>query len=194
MVLNGIHTSEEALLAAKDDGGRRLRTLGISPARESHGVRNGRVLVAGMSAKAAWVFGLEPEEWERWACAAVRDAGMTPVYRPKPSWTGSSRIEDYEVSGPEEPIQDALKTVQAVVTHHSNVGVDCLVHGVPYWTSLGVAKRLSAPTIQDLKSWRTPRFEDRVRLLSQIAWQQFSSEELRTGFAFRHLLRGVVSL
>lgn len=162
----------------------RAAELGIKPSPYRSG---SHILVAGMSAKAAWAEKLEPvESFERRCIDVLRTITDRPiVYRPKPTWKAAKPIEGVRYSAPEEPLSQVLADCHAVVTHHSNVAVDGLVAGVPAFCLEGVALPMS---LQDVRLIEHPRYQDgREQWIADVAWCQFNVAEMRDGVAWRHL-------
>lgn len=149
--------------------------------------RGARILLAGMGAKAAWAERCEPvESWERNAIREIRAVTDRPIlYRPKPSWSGARPIHEPGVqyySGKEKLRFDDL---WAVVTHHSNVSVDGLACGVPAFVWFGVSKPMG---LQNLNSIDEPLYPvGREQWLNDIAYCQWSLDEMADGTCWRHL-------
>lgn len=144
-----------------------------------------KILVAGMSAKAAWAERLEPvESWERRAIKAIRNiTDRSIVYRPKPSWKDAAPIEGVEYSAPSERLD--LDDCWAVVSHHSNVCVDGLLHGVPVFAWDGVAAQMGS---NDLRLIESPvRPDGRQQWANDLAYAQWSVAEMSDGSVWRHL-------
>jgi hypothetical protein len=146
------------------------------------------ILVAGMSAKSAGVYGLGPQEFEENVVQSLLEATDSPiVYRPKPSWPGATPIEGAAYSPPDEPVEDVLARCKLVVTHHSNVAVDAIVAGKPCVVlGDGVGLRMSS-TLGDLDNPYFPSDAERLQWLSDIAWTQWNVSEIRRGKPWRHL-------
>lgn len=167
----------------------RLKSLGI---RLRDWRKSGDfVLVAGMSHKAAEACGYGPGEWESWAIEEVKKHTDLPVlYRPKPSCKFSRIVQaDYAPSGLN--IQEALKGCHALVTHHSNCAVDALVEGIPVFVWEGVASPMG---LQDLSKIEDPYFpSDRQAWAEDIAWTQWTFDEIATSAPWEHLhSRGLI--
>jgi hypothetical protein len=141
-----------------------------------------RVLVAGMSGKAAKDWGYEPEQWERSAIERLRKAGAELiVYRPKPTFPASTPLPGAEYDKQGLSIEVRIHHVDAVVSHHSNVAIDALVAGLPIYVDTGISKSLSVPSIEDVVGAKAPDYEIRYRFLKQVAWHQWTLEELTSG-------------
>lgn len=144
------------------------------------------ILLAGMGDKGAKAEGFRPEQWERQAIADIRKVTDRPIlYRPKPSWRDARPIEGTDFSPREIDISYALAHAYAVVTHHSNVGVDALVSGIPVFSWAGVASTLASQNLSEIDSPRHP--EGREQWARDIAYTQFSIAEMARGVPWRHL-------
>lgn len=78
----------------------------------------------------------------------------------------------------------------AMVTHSSNVAVDAVLMGVPVF----VAPTCPASPVGniDLTKMETPNMPDRLRWFNSLMAQQFSVDEMRSGFA-RDRMQAVIS-
>lgn len=167
-----------------DRSDRRVRGFGlkIKPWRDA----GKYILLAGMSGRNAESIGIPPNEWEFRAVEEIRKHTDRPIlYRPKPSWRAARKIHGTRHSPPEVSIHDALTDCHAVVTHHSNAAIDGLIAGVPAFCWEGVATPMA---LQDLSQIETPYLpEGREQWAANIAWCQWSVNEMRSGAAWRHL-------
>lgn len=165
-------------------GPERAKAVGISakPWRE----RGQHILLAGMGDKAANVEGKAVESWERQALEALqRTTKRRVIYRPKPSWLQAKPIVGTVYSPKDQALESVLENCHAVVTHHSNVAVDALVAGVPSFCWQGVAAPLS---LQDLAQIEEPFYPPaRDQWISDIAYTQWSVDEMAAGRAWQHL-------
>lgn len=165
--------------------GDRARALGVVA---KPWVGNGNhILVAGMSAKAAWAEKLEPvESFERNVINTIRKVTDRPIiYRPKPSWKDARPIGGVKYSDPRQSLAEVLKDCHAVVTHHSNVAVDGLVAGIPCFVWAGVAMPMAS---DDLRRIDNPvRLDGREQWIADIGYTQWNIEEMRCGLPWRLL-------
>lgn len=167
-----------SLLVDHDYDDTRLRVHGVKIEKTRQPGK--RVLVCGMSAKAAGTWDLRPQQWEEMAVRRLRAAGATVVYRPKQSWSGAYAIPGAEYNRGGE-IQQILPMVDAVVSHHSNAAVDALAAGLPIYVQTGISRPLSIPTIEAAVGAEGLDYETRARFLRQVAWHQWRLDELRSG-------------
>lgn len=159
----------------------------VAPARR---VDDGYVLLAGMSDKAASVYGLAPEQWERRAAERLLATTRRPVlYRPKPSWRGFSRIAGTELDDVRRSATDAVRGAWAVVTHHSNIALTAVCAGVPvYGVEDGVGLDACSGPIESVEDWSLPSAEWRQQWLQDVSYAQWTLDEIAAGRMFRHLL------
>lgn len=143
------------------------------------------LLIAGMSEKAAGTHGFRFKQWERETeehLVSMR-TGFRIVVRPKPN-----------KSAPAQPsIQEALRSVRLLVTHHSNTAVDALVAGVPYWAKKGVGSLVCSPELNEhlvANPWmHYPDDIQRFQFLYDTAYAQWKPSEMATGAAWDYIRR-----
>lgn len=158
----------------------------IKPWREP--TANGHVLVVGMSAKAAAAEGFDAEEWEKNTIARLAQFTKRPIiYRPKPNWLGAHEIKGSIWGGGGVELEDAFKGCHAVVAHHSNVAVDALIAGIPCICPGGAASVLSGKTLDEIED--PPMPDGREQWAADLAYTQWSLEEMQSGAAWRYLIR-----
>jgi hypothetical protein len=163
----------------------RLAHFNIVPEPWREGGRH--ILLAGMGDKGCVAEGYLPTQWEKEVISELRRHTDRPIiYRPKPSWRGAKPIEGVGFSPRDQEIEIALTDCHAVVTHHSNAGVDGLIAGIPCFTEQGVAKPMSLSGLNLIEMPRHP--EDRGQWLSDVCWTQWNPEEMSLGLPWRHLL------
>lgn len=160
--------------------------------------QKGHILLAGMSEKSAGVYGLGPEEWERFAAIRLLKITRRPiVYRPKPSWLHSGQIPGAKKSDPGTSLKDDLTGCALVVTHHSNVAMDALRYGIPVHCVTGPWVGFSTP-IRDyggsLSVLEPPEPLLVQKLLCALSYHQWHTKEMRSGawwkFFRRHYMEG----
>lgn len=161
----------------------RFLSLGveIKPWREPG--RN--ILVAGMSHKAAAAEGLEPLLWERNAVNELKQYTDRPIYfRPKPNCMRSRPIPG-SIWQKSNSLSAGFNNVYAVLARHSNVAVDALIEGIPVYCEDGVASVMSIGELSQIDNIAYP--DDRLQLMSDIAWCQFTPAEMAQGLPWKHL-------
>lgn len=132
---------------------------------ESLGQRGKNIIVCGMSKKAAGTHGLVHDQWELGVVEEFRRAGYPVVWRPK---------------GSLPPIDQALDGARALVAYHSNCTVDALFAGVPFHCLSGVG-RLMAHPMKGLITASARSYYDRVKFLADVAYCQWTPDEMRSG-------------
>lgn len=164
----------------RDYDDRRLRQFKVTAAPSR--APGPRVLICGMSAKAAISWGLDPEGWERQAARTLIATGAVVTYRPKPRWMEARRIDGatFEDSS-RVSITDSFARVDAVATHHSNAAIDALASGLPVYAGIGLARALSVERLEHLPGAVAPDRGARQRFLCQVAWHQWTLSELSAG-------------
>ena len=140
------------------------------------------MLAGGMSPKAAGTHGYAYGQWEeRIRASLTRIRPDLPVImRPKPN----------KRAVPQIPIYEVLQTTRLLVTHHSNAAIDALLLGVPVYAVKGVGRLASADTL-DAAALEHPyelNYAARLQLLADVAYAQWTPQEMRSGEAWQHAL------
>lgn len=145
----------------------------------------GHIVVQGQSAKAAGIYGLAAEEWERTAIAELRRTSTRSiVYVPKNSWDGKRPLEGTEYH--DGPVEQALDGAFALVAHHSNAAIMAIERGLPVSVADGVALDFSVQ-IPQLEEAPRPDEEAIRQFMERVSWLQWSTLEIRNGTLQRFL-------
>lgn len=180
-VVDGLHAGH--YVNRMDHDPSRVRRFNIE--RRAFTRRGTHILLYGQSAKAAWVYDLEPEAWERAAIAAIRTYSDRPIiYKPKHSWKEARPIPGVGYSPPTEPTALLLRNCWAVVTHHSNTGLHALEKGVPVFTEDGISTPLAKRYLSEIEKPWYPSERERDQFLANVAWTQWSVAEITNGLPF----------
>ena len=150
-----------------------------------------QVTIVGMSDKAAWTHGYKYMEWEeatkRYLQNKYEGMGFNFVIRHKPRGKEAKKAE---------PISEVLRNTYYVVSHHSNVGVDAIIAGIPYTCRKGVAMHLAPITnpddfVRDLHLLRPfiPSFEQKYNLMCDIAYVQWTTAEMSKGLCWDYITK-----
>jgi hypothetical protein len=83
------------------------------------------------------------------------------------------------------PLQEALETAHALVTHSSNVAIEAACLGTPVFVAPGSAAAPIGST--DLTTIETPLYPERMPWLAHLAHNQYSFEECANGTAWEML-------
>jgi len=158
----------------------RLSGFGVSvkPWRSS----GDEIVIAGSTAKSCAEHGFSYMGWERRVAEALQDCGKRVVYRPKPKDKNARLMEGFGYD--DRPLAEALKSAWAWVTHHSNSAIDALTAGVPVHCATGAAAAFSVPMDQIADP---PLLEGREQFLADVAWLQWTLDEMRSGQAWAHM-------
>lgn len=146
------------------------------------------ILIAGSSEKSCTQHGFRYMEWEAKTAQALNGLGYEVVYRPKPTDPNARPLHGFRFD--RRPLDQALASAHALVTHHSNTSIDALLAGVPVHCVTGAAAAFSVPLDQIAKP---PKLPGREQFLYDVAWLQWTEDEMRSGALWSHLKeRGLV--
>lgn len=116
--------------------------------------------------------------WHQRAAEAVKRAGHRVVIRDHPG-RHQENVSLYQ----------QLEGASAVVTWASGAAVKALLHGVPVFH--GLPQWIGAPAARPFSPSLTAPFRgDRTEFFTRLAWAMWTVEEIGSGVAFDHLLRG----
>ena len=164
--------------------GDRLKRFGVELKQAKPGAH---IVVAGMSERSAQDHGMVAEQWERSAIGMIKaHSARSIIYRPKPSWKQAREIGGvgYVKEG---KIESVLDGAHALVTHHSNTAIDAIAAGVPVYCKTGVGSILSTVSLDDIENPRVPSDAERLSLLQDVAYLQWSIAEMRSGACWDYL-------
>jgi hypothetical protein len=120
----------------------------------------------------------QPSGWHQRAAKHLQAMGHRVVVRGHP---GAKQHN--------ETLYPQLAGAKFVVTWGSGAAIKALLYGVPVYH--GLPKWIGAPAARPFgKVLGEPFRGDRGEFLTQLAWAMWSVEEIGSGHAFRHLLRG----
>lgn len=110
------------------------------------------------------------------------------VYRPKPSWPGFREIAGTTLSGSDESLMQALSKADLLITHGSAAAFEAIVSGIPAITlGPGVTRPVSSDKVEDINDPPFPSVDARFHYCCQVAWAQWTAEELASGEAWSFL-------
>lgn len=187
VAVNDRHST--AYFMRRDHDSARWDSLGVKLQPRQNTSAEKVILVPGMSGKAAWSFGMADESYEQDIIAKLQTKTKRQlVYRPKPTFTKAKPIPG-SAFDKNDPLDQMLAKTHCVVGHHSNVGSDALVAGVPVQMKFGIASHTSV-CMNDLALIEAPFFPDTVRRQQwayNAAYCQWSVKEMATGACWRWL-------
>lgn len=147
------------------------------------------IVFAGSSAKYHEFYGLkEPTSYARKIIRRLQQLTTREiVYRPKPSWKDAVAIDGtvYSQGG---SIMDVLQDAWALVTHGSNACFEATLAGIPSIV-LGdaVARPIASTEVEDIENPRLASDEERQNWLANLAYCQWTQDELASGEAWKHI-------
>lgn len=128
---------------------------------------------------------------ESWAADVIRRlSGLTPrpiLFRPHPAGQRRPRFSNAETVDCRQPLADQLRDCWAVVVWTSNSATSALIAGIPvFYEGPSIITALAAAKGVELID--TPPMPEREPAFVNLAWGQWSLEEIGAGTAFQHLL------
>lgn len=151
----------------------------------------GYALIVGQVPWDTSVQDLDHLGWLHAQVDAARAAGLVPIFRPHP--VALRKGVDHGVrctTVGREPLEVDLKDARVVVTQNSNVGVDAAIAGVPVVATdeTSMAWAVSARSIEEAvaEDYQPP---GRERWAAELAYAQWTRDEMRAGLPWRHLFR-----
>lgn len=170
--------------------GDRFAQWGVTP-KERKLNFTGAVVILGSSEKFHHTMKLDhPTDWAADLAASIR--AMTNreiVLRPKPSWTEAVPVKGTTFDhGNKTSIVETLAGAFVTVTYGSIACVDSVIAGVPCVVlGNGVARPISSTVIRSIPLPRWPDRPEREQWLANLAYSNFSPEEIADGTAWNIL-------
>lgn len=132
-----------------------------------------------------YLTGLSSEEWMVEMFRELRKYTNRPIKaRIKPRKNGTS--------GPAAggiPIENDLKNCHAVVTLASLTAIDALKAGVQVFSKSSVCPAAWCANTDFSEINKLSNSDNRIELFSNLAWKQYSIQEMRSGFCYEHTTR-----
>lgn len=178
-----------------DDRWKALK-LDIVPWRPT-GPHRREVLFCGSSQKYCNWHDLGPAtDYAKGVFERLRAVTKRPLaYRPKPSWRDAVPIEGTRYSTEDERFESAVKSAFVVVTYGSNAAFEALLRGVPAVVlGDGIARPLARTSLDDVESPYKPAVAEVRKLACNVAYQQWSVDEVASGAAWEHFRRVIKHL
>jgi hypothetical protein len=156
----------------------------IQPWRKKNG---GPIILAGMSGKGAWSWNWKDSAYETAVVNDLKDLTKRKlIYRPKPNWHQSTPIRG-TIFDRLTPIDKLLNGAHCVITHHSNVGSDAIIAGVPVFTKHGAALPMGLLDTE-LARIEDPAYPDgREQWAANLAYCQWTLQEMASGKCWKHM-------
>lgn len=140
------------------------------------------IIIAGGTMKAARDQSVAYQHWEETMAGKLKPLGFPLRYRPKPKEDDAPSIRHAYTD--RRPLAESFEAAHVWVTHRSNTAVEAIAAGVPTYCEAGAGAAFSIPfgRISD-----PPLLEGREQFLSDVAWLQWTLDEMRSGECWRHL-------
>jgi hypothetical protein len=87
-----------------------------------------------------------------------------------------------------QPIEEDLKGAHAIVTFNSNAAVDAVIAGIPAF-AMDQGSMAWDVTEHDLARIEQPIRPDRDQWAAELAYTQWTQDEMARGWAWHHLFR-----
>ena len=145
------------------------------------------VLVMGQVPGDAALGNTNIDRWASATCAQIRAKGLPVRFRPHPL-AGSRSAALSAIPRADGPLLECLERAMWVVTFNSNSGVDAVLHGVP---AVAMDQGAMAWPVTGRVPWAQPPMPDRTRWAAEMAWTQWTLEEIKRGDAWDHLRDGL---
>lgn len=117
------------------------------------------------------------------------------IYRPKPSWHDFQPVDGTILSRPPEGLGTLLESAHVLVTHGSSAAIDALIYGVPaICLGRSAASPVSGNSLDTIHAPHFPSDLARWQWLCNLAWCQWSVEELQSGEAWGFIREEIRSL
>jgi len=139
------------------------------------------ILLCGQVPWDASVDHIDFNAWLRTVSYVIRETTLRPVrFRPHP-----------QIAKPDMSIEEDLEDCWAVVTFNSNTAVDAAIRGVPVFASDkgSMAYSIANRWVEQIDDPRTP---ERQQWLNDLAYTQWTQDEMKQGLAWKHLSRSPI--
>lgn len=171
----------------------RRRRFGWEPKRWRQATLDGHILIAGSSLKFHEFHRLgHPEQWRDDLVTEIRRYSARRIrYRPKPNqplgdvWKDLNGDWNADVR---RPLETDLTNCHVCITHGSSVALDAMLAGIPgIVLGTAITKPISLCSLQNIETpYMAPEL-DRLQLLNDLGYCQWSQAEYESGEAWATL-------
>lgn len=202
--INGF-LNNDGVFTLDDHGDDRYRKLGISwPGWKNN--KNGHVLISLQLPGDASLRGINMYDWLRYVVKQIRGVTNRPIrIRTHPGHSIKDTdefhvfvtdvmlndpIKDISFSiGRSTPLKDDFKNAYCTVTYSSGSGIDSILHGIPTiaMDPGNFAWNISSRYISDIENLRFADKNEVNQWLNNLAYSQWTTEEMHDGTAWQHL-------
>lgn len=142
------------------------------------------ILICGIGEKQSKLQGRPYGSWERETYWKLRAATDRPIFvREKPK---QARIDGVPRL-PDMPASAAIRGAWSVVCLTGNIGADCIVEGVPVIAQAGPGSVYYHSDLSEIDTINPISAEARISALSDIAYWQWTKEEIARGRLWQNL-------
>lgn len=149
----------------------------------------GHIIIANQSEKYHQFYDLiHPTQWVMDIVEDLRRYTDRPIwYRPKPSWRNKKKIKGLTYCDM-QPLSQLFPGCHALITHGSYICIDALLNGVPT-IPLGnaVSRSICSTALSEIESPRLATDAERLQVMANLAWCQYTTKEWASGFAWQHV-------
>ena len=171
----------------------RFDMLGIE-IKQYDWIKNDKILLVGQSLHDAHLYRVDFQKWISDIYSELRLYTDRPIYfRPHPKHLGNKNSiqlpEGCKVSDHTIKIYDELKSCYAVVSYNSNVGMECILAGIPIFSfnEFSSAYRLSYHDLSQIENLSNYNEQDRLQWLYNLAYSQWTLDEMKRGLPHKQL-------
>lgn len=147
------------------------------------------IIVCGQKRNDASVQHSKHEKWLQNTVKYILTHSKSPViFRPHPLENPKKavRVKFKHLQYSKRPFEEDLKNCKAVVTYNSNSGVEAIIAGVPAF-AFDEGSMIWPICNKKLKNIDNPAFPDRIQWANNLAYTQWTMEEMRQGLPQAHL-------
>lgn len=156
--------------------------LRIKPWRET----GTHILLCG---QVPWDASVDHIDFLKWTAVTAdvlyRATGRPVVYRPHP--LAKTPAPPGTTLSVNKSVEEDLEDCWCVVTFNSNSGLDAVLNGIPV-VAMDEGS-MAMPVATNIGSIDAPKMPDRIQWLSDIAYAQWTPQEMREGETWAHLFR-----
>ncbi len=146
------------------------------------------VLIMGQVEGDASIANVRINDWYRTVALRLRHAGLRAAFRAHPLSSNIPVIPGLNAMSRDVKLDEAIRNAKWVVTYNSNSGVDAMLAGVPV---VAVDEGSMVYGLAGKNPFIPPPMLDRTQWARDIAFAQWTLEEIRTGQMWDHLKAGM---
>lgn len=171
----------------------RRKKFGWEPLPWREPTADGHILIAGSSLKFHEFHRLgHPEQWRDFIVREIRRHSKRRIkYRPKPNqplgdvWFNLNGDWQADVR---RPLETDLTNCHVCITHGSSVALDAMLVGVPgIVLGTAITEPISATRLEYVEQPHLASMEERLNLLNDLGYCQWSVAEYDSGAAWAHI-------